>query len=70
MSNECRMNVFVGRVDVAVRCPAEGDFDVAMEWVSSLGNTVTIAALSVASSSEQADADLESWEPCRWVRSH
>ena len=68
--NECQMNVFNRRVDVAVRCPAEGDFDVAIEWVSSLGYTVTIATLSVASSSEQSDADLESWEPCRWVRSH
>ena len=58
--NECQMNVFNRRVDVAVRCPAEGDFDVAIVWVSSLGYTVTIATLSVASSSEQSDADLES----------
>ena len=59
--------LFIRRVDVAVKCSSARDYDVIVESATSIGRDVTIAVLSVTNSEDGgADANLTTWEPCRW----
>lgn len=50
---------------MAVRCSIAGDFGLGIESMTSLGQTMPLAVLTVEGGSINMDADLEPWTPCR-----
>lgn len=62
----CRIERFLrDRVDVAVRCSVAGDFELRIESERSIDTTMPLAALYVEGGSNDLEADLETWTPCR-----